>query len=184
MAVEYLEEPVDNVTVAGDSGISARTDVIREIDLMVGDIAGNARRVIECAERLRGSADIVVFPELTLTGYPPEDLLFHSRLRHDVATAMAQLRDELRGVAIVVGYPEYDGDLIYNSAAFIYDGEVIANHRKQCLPNYGVFDEMRYFQPGAGPTVVEFRGIRFALTVCEDLWEPGPPAPDLAPVNG
>jgi len=89
---------------------------------------------------------------------------------------MARLKDDLRGVAIVVGYPEYDGDAIHNSAALIHDGELIANHRKQCLPNYGVFDEMRYFEPGAGPTVVAFRGFRLALTVCEDLWEAGPPA--------
>ena len=151
---------------------------LAQLNLVVGDVSANTAKIVRAAISARDEqrADMVLFPELAVTGYPPEDLLFHSRLRHDVATAMAQLRDELRGVAIVVGYPEYDGDLIYNSAAFIHDGEVIANHRKQCLPNYGVFDEMRYFQPGAGPTVVEFRGIRFALTVCEDLWEPGPPA--------
>ncbi len=151
---------------------------LAQLNLVVGDVVANTAKILSTARTARDEqrADLVVFPELAVTGYPPEDLLFHSRLRYDVARAMARLKDDLRGVAIVVGYPEYDGDAIHNSAALIDDGELIANHRKQCLPNYGVFDEMRYFQPGAGPTVVAFRGFRLALTVCEDLWEAGPPA--------
>jgi NAD+ synthase (glutamine-hydrolysing) len=151
---------------------------LAQLNLVVGDVSANTAKILDAAVRARDEqrADIVLFPELAVTGYPPEDLLFHGRLRHDVATAMAKLRDELRGVAVVVGYPEYHGDAIYNSAAMILDGLVLANHRKQCLPNYGVFDELRYFQPGAGPTVVDYGGFRIALTICEDLWEPGPPA--------
>jgi NAD+ synthase (glutamine-hydrolysing) len=151
---------------------------LAQLNLVVGDVVANTGKILSTARTARDEqrADLVVFPELAVTGYPPEDLLFHSRLRYDVARAMARLKDDLRGVAIVVGYPEYDGDAIHNSAALIHDGELIANHRKQCLPNYGVFDEMRYFEPGAGPTVVAFRGFRLALTVCEDLWEAGPPA--------
>ena len=100
---------------------------LAQLNLVVGDVSANTAKIVRAAISARDEqrADMVLFPELAVTGYPPEDLLFHSRLRHDVATAMAQLRDELRGVAIVVGYPEYDGDLIYNSAAFVYDLSLI-----------------------------------------------------------
>jgi NAD+ synthase (glutamine-hydrolysing) len=117
---------------------------------------------------------VVVFPELTLAGYPPEDLLFHAGLRKQVATGLARVCAELRGIDAVVGYPEYAGTAIYNSAALIRDGRMIANHRKQELPNYKVFDEKRYFKPGVESTIVDMKGVRTAILVCEDIWEPTP----------
>ena len=90
----------------------------------------------------------MLFPELTLCGYPPEDLLLHRGLRSRVEAAFDEVKNGVRGIAMLLGYPEYDGDAIYNSAALMRDGRVLANHRKQALPNYAVFDEKRYFQPG------------------------------------
>jgi NAD+ synthase (glutamine-hydrolysing) len=149
---------------------------LAQLNTFVGDVAGNTQRVIDTtleAQR-RLQPDIVLFPELTLCGYPPEDLLFHTGLRRQVGTALERLRAEIRGPAVVVGYPEYDGKHIYNSAALLRDGETIANYRKQELPNYSVFDEKRYFQQGRESCIVEIKGIRVALLICEDIWEPGP----------
>jgi NAD+ synthase (glutamine-hydrolysing) len=147
---------------------------LAQINLLVGDVAGNAGRVLESAQRARAElgADLVLFPELTLCGYPPEDLLFHRGLRRQVEHGLARVRDEVRGVAVMVGFPEYTRAGIYNSAALIADGEIAAIHRKAELPNYKVFDEKRYFRPGTQPTVVNCKGLRVGLLVCEDLWTP------------
>lgn len=149
---------------------------LAQLDLVVGDVDGNTTLIIAAARaaRERDRADLVVFPELALSGYPPEDLLFHAAMRRRIAAGLERLRSELRDVTIYVGYPEYAGRQIYNSAALIRDGVVLANHRKQCLPNYKVFDEKRYFVPGAEPTMVEFNGTRLGLLICEDIWEPEP----------
>ena len=92
--------------------------------------------------------DLLVFPELTLSGYPPEDLLFHGGFRQAIDRALATVRDAVRGMGVIVGYPEYVGRDIYNSAALLCDGALVANHRKRELPNYKVFDEKRYFRAG------------------------------------
>jgi len=149
---------------------------LAQLDLFVGDVDGNARRIIEAAAlaRDRERADIVVFPELALSGYPPEDLLFHAGMRRRVAEGLARAREAIQGIAAYIGYPEYVEGRIYNSAALVRDGVVLANHRKQCLPNYKVFDEKRYFAPGTEATVVDFDGQRLGLLVCEDIWEPEP----------
>jgi NAD+ synthase (glutamine-hydrolysing) len=149
---------------------------LAQLDLFVGDVDGNARRIIEAASiaRDRERADVIVFPELALSGYPPEDLLFHTGMRRRVAEGLARAGEEIRGIAAVIGYPEYVQGQIYNSAALVKDGELLANHRKQCLPNYKVFDEKRYFVPGNEPTVIELAGRRIGLLVCEDAWEPEP----------
>jgi predicted amidohydrolase len=115
-------------------------------------------------------------PELAVSGYPPEDLLFHSGLRAQVARSIERLRIRVARDHLVAGYPEYAGDRIFNSAIVIRDGEVLANHRKACLPNYRVFDEKRYFTPGTLPTVLDLNGIRAGILVCEDVWEPEPAA--------
>ena len=115
---------------------------------------------MDCAARARDElgCDLVLFPELTLCGYPPEDLLLHRGLRSRVEAAFATVKEGVRGVAVYLGYPEYDGDAIYNSAALIRDGVVLANHRKIALPNYAVFDEKRYFtRSGDGATVFDRR---------------------------
>jgi NAD+ synthase (glutamine-hydrolysing) len=149
---------------------------LAQLNLFVGDVAGNTQRVLDTAidARDRLKADVVLFPELTLCGYPPEDLLFHNGLRRQVAAALDQVRAQTRGISLVVGYPEYVDDSIYNSAVLVRDGLTLANYRKQELPNYAVFDEKRYFKHGKGSCIVELNGIRAAILICEDIWEPNP----------
>jgi NAD+ synthase (glutamine-hydrolysing) len=149
-----------------------------QLNLVVGDVEGNTSRIIEAATRARDTfeADLVMMPELAVSGYPPEDLLFHFGLKAQVAQSIERLKSEVRGIALVVGYPEYAGTRIFNSAIVIRDGQVLANHRKACLPNYRVFDEKRYFVPGTEPTIVELNGIKAGILVCEDVWEPEPAA--------
>ena len=150
---------------------------LSQSDFLVGDVGGNTEAIVATVERATRelAADLVVFPELAVSGYPPEDLLFHRGLRHQVDAALLRLREAARGpTAIAVGYPEYSGTQIFNSMALLDEGAVQANHRKACLPNYRVFDEKRYFEAGAQPTVVAFRGLRLGLLICEDIWEPEP----------
>ena len=148
---------------------------LAQYDLIVGDIDGNAARVLQAAALGRAAgADVVLTPELSLVGYPPEDLLFHSGFRTQVKEAVARLTQASGSIDLVFGYPEYHDGKIYNSAALIRDGRVYANHRKQALPNYKVFDEKRYFSPGLAPTLVDVQGARIALLVCEDLWQSAP----------
>jgi NAD+ synthase (glutamine-hydrolysing) len=148
---------------------------LAQINTRVGAIDANTAKVLDYAARAREQGcELVLYPELTLCGYPPEDLLLHRGLRSRVTEAFERVRDEVRGIALYLGYPEYEGDAIYNSAALLRDGRVLANHRKQALPNYAVFDEKRYFQPGEGATVVYLDGCRFGLVICEDVWVPAP----------
>jgi NAD+ synthase (glutamine-hydrolysing) len=147
---------------------------LAQLDLLVGDVHGNATRVIDTARRARNdlSADLVLFPELSLSGYPPEDLLFHRGFRRQIEAGLAKVREEVQDVSLMVGFPEYAGTLIFNSAALIHEGIIAAVHRKAELPNYKVFDEKRYFLPGTQPTVADVKGFRCGLLVCEDIWEP------------
>ena len=149
-----------------------------QLNLLVGDVEGNTSRIIKAANRAREElgADLIMLPELAVSGYPPEDLLFHSGLRTQVARSIERLKSEVRGITLVTGYPEYVGDRIFNSAIVMRDGDVLANHRKACLPNYRVFDEKRYFTPGTRPSVFDLNGIRVGILVCEDVWEPEPAA--------
>ena len=156
-----------------------------QLNATVGDIAGNAERIrAGRAAALEAGADLVLFPELALTGYPPEDLLLREHFLTDAAAALQELAAETREIVAVVGFPERAED-VYNAAAVLADGAVHAVYRKVYLPNYGVFDEERYFQAGAGGAVVDIgeqagTPQRVGLTVCEDIWEPGPPASDEA----
>src|SRR5262245_5235197 len=149
---------------------------LAQLNLFVGDVGGNAQRVIDVAAEARDrlKADLVLFPELALSGYPPEDLLFHKGMKRQVAAAMERVRSEVKGVTVMVGYPDYGDDIIYNAAALIHDGKLLANYHKQELPNYLVFDEKRYFRQGQQSCVVELNGIRVGLLICEDIWEPAP----------
>ncbi|MGE0114837.1 MAG: NAD+ synthase [Steroidobacteraceae bacterium] len=149
---------------------------LAQFNIPVGDVAGNTERVLKAAAdaRDRLAADLVLFPELTLTGYPPEDLLFHAGVRRQVAAGVERLRAEVTGIAALVGYPEYVDRTIYNACAVLRDGESLLNYRKQELPNYKVFDEKRYFKPGTETSLIEINGIRVATLICEDLWESGP----------
>ena len=147
-----------------------------QLNLLVGDVAGNAKRIVAAAERACGelNTDLLVLPELTLSGYPPEDLLFHRGFRVQVDQGLETVRGARSSCGVVVGFPEYAGTQIFNSAALIEAGNVRATHRKSALPNYKVFDEKRYFKAGGQPTVVDFRGFRIGILVCEDIWEPEP----------
>ncbi len=150
------------------------TIALAQINLLVGDIAGNAARVLRCAERLRGRADIIVFPELTLTGYPPEDLLLRPACDTRVAAALREIAAAARGTTLVLGYPVQRDGVRYNAAGVLRDGVVTAEYLKMELPNYSVFDERRYFEPGAQAVVFEQAGIHFGLTICEDIWFDAP----------
>lgn len=147
-----------------------------QLNLVVGDVDGNTSRIVAAAAAARDEhhADVVMVPELAVSGYPPEDLLFHSGMRIQVGRSLERLKEEVRGITLIAGYPEYDGTKIFNSAVVIRDGAVLANHRKACLPNYRVFDEKRYFTPGTEPTVVELNGIKAGVLVCEDIWDAAP----------
>jgi NAD+ synthase (glutamine-hydrolysing) len=149
---------------------------LAQLNLFVGDVSGNAQRLIDTSAQARDElrADLVLFPELSLSGYPPEDLLFHSGLRRQVKTALDRVRSETSGITVVAGYPEYVEEGIYNAAAVLRDGAAVANYRKQELPNYSVFDEKRYFEHGLDTCIFELKGIRVALLICEDIWEPNP----------
>lgn len=149
---------------------------LAQVDLAVGDVAGNTAKIIDYATRARDSAraDLVVFPELSVCGYPPEDLLFHAGLRHSVERAVAEIRDKVFGIAVLIGFPEYDNGDIYNSCAVLSDGHVICQYRKQLLPNYSVFDEERYFTAGKNAGVFRLNGVRIGVTICEDVWRPEP----------
>jgi len=146
---------------------------LAQLDLLVGDVQGNAARIIETAENARAALapDLLVFPELALSGYPPEDLLFHRGFRRQVEAGLDALKRQVHGVCVYVGYPEYSGLNIFNSGSLLADGRVLATHRKIELPNYKVFDEKRYFRAGSEPTVIECRGFRLGLLICEDIWE-------------
>jgi len=157
--------------------------VMGQINPIVGDITGNVDRIIAAAEKAKDQfkADLIVFPELTLTGYPPEDLLLRPELLRRVEAGILKLKQHIEGIAVVVGHPEGQKGELYNAASVIADGQCIATYYKQCLPNYSVFDEKRYFIKGYQATVFDFKGIKFGLTICEDIWftEPALQAADM-----
>ena len=153
---------------------------LAQINPLVGDVAGNEQLVrARLLEAREAGAQIVLFPELVLTGYPPEDLLLKEHVLADARAALERLAADAQGIVAVVGFPERARD-VYNAAAVLCDGEVQAVYRKCRLPNYGVFDEHRYFQRGRSGGVIEVDGVLVGLTVCEDIWVPGPPASDEA----
>jgi NAD+ synthase (glutamine-hydrolysing) len=148
---------------------------LAQINFLVGNIAANVNNIIEAAVYARDqlNADIVVFPELTITGYPAEDLLLRDDFIAEANNAVYQLVDRVPGIALVVGFPERDDNKLYNSAVVLHQGVMLACYRKQALPNYGVFDEQRYFTAGNQPCVFEFNGAFIGLTICEDVWKSG-----------
>lgn len=146
--------------------------VIAQLNLMVGDTDGNAQRVIEAAVKARDDlhADLVVFPELTITGYPPEDLLLRRGFRDHAKQSLEQIRQQVHGIDVILGYPYDEADGVYNAASLIREGEIIATYFKHHLPNYSVFDEKRYFLAGSKPCVVNIKGVAVGITICEDIW--------------
>jgi NAD+ synthase (glutamine-hydrolysing) len=149
---------------------------LAQIDSTVGDLDGNAAKILEYAVRARDlGCDAVAFPELALSGYPPEDLLLRHRFILDNAQALQRIVEQApRDIAMVTGFVDGDGD-IYNAAAVIYGGRVAGVYHKHLLPNYGVFDEQRYFRAGTEAPVFEIAGVRVGVTVCEDIWYAGGP---------
>ncbi len=150
--------------------------VMAQLNLIVGDIDANANRVIACARRAidEQSADMIVFPELTLTGYPPEDLLFRPSLKLRVDKALQKILAANLDIYMVLGYPRKVEDKLYNALSVIRGSDQLGVYHKQLLPSYEVFDEHRYFAPGDGPLLLDIAGSRMAFTVCEDMWGPGP----------
>lgn len=153
------------------------TIMMAQINPVVGDVEGNTSLIIESAKqaKLEHQADIVVFPEMTLTGYPPEDLLFREALYRKVELSLSVICEQVTDIVLVLGYPMMDelGDR-FNMAAWIEDGQIQASYIKQNLPNYSVFDEKRYFSSGQQPCVVEYKGVKFGLLICEDIWKLSP----------
>ncbi len=159
--------------------MSTLVTALAQINPLVGDIPGNTRRIMQAAERAGAEhgAQLIVFPELTLTGYPPEDLLLRPSLATRIDRALDDLCDFTRRVpnqALVIGYPKRDKDGLRNVAGIIAEGQIIAEYAKQHLPNYQVFDEKRYFTEGDRLVCATFMGVKLALTVCEDIWHAGP----------
>src|SRR3954453_17265772 len=153
---------------------------LHQLNATVGDIAGNERAMSAAiAQAKEAGAQIVAFPELAVTGYPPEDLLLKEHFLRDARAAVDRLAEEAQGIVSLVGFPEYAED-VFNALAVLADGEVQGIYRKMRLPNYGVFDEVRYFQAGVAPAVIEVDGVTVGLSICEDMWVPGPPLPDGA----
>src|SRR5690349_3431367 len=153
---------------------------LAQINPVVGDLTGNRELILgRLAEAKAQNADLVLFPELSVTGYPPEDLLLRPGFVRAAEQSLETIAREARGIVAVVGTPHFDRDL-YNAAAVCAGGEVKAIVRKRFLPNYGVFDEFRYFAPGDRLTLFELGDTLFGVTICEDMWQPGPPATDLA----
>jgi NAD+ synthase (glutamine-hydrolysing) len=153
---------------------------LAQIDSRVGDIEGNVAKITEQIGRARDAgAELVLFPELAVTGYPPEDLLLKEHFLLAATEAVAELAGEAQGIVALVGFPERADD-VHNALAVLAEGELKAVYRKTVLPNYGVFDEQRYFQVGDGGAVLQLGDARLGLTICEDVWTPGPPASDEA----
>lgn len=151
------------------------TVVMAQMNPTVGDVAGNTRKVLELTKEAlhQHRADVIVFPEMCLTGYPPEDILLRPGLYPQVQAALDTLCEARLPVAMVVGYPMMDAlEERFNMAAWVYEGQLQAVYMKQFLPNYGPFDEKRYFAPGEQACVIEHKGVRFGLLICEDVWKP------------
>ncbi|HEX2434281.1 MAG TPA: NAD+ synthase [Gaiellaceae bacterium] len=153
---------------------------LAQINTVVGDLDGNRDRIVRRLHEAReANADLVLFPELAVTGYPPEDLLFRPEFLRQTRKSLDQIAAEATDIAALVGFPWLERDL-FNACAVCADGEVKAIYPKRFLPNYGVFDEVRYFQPGRDLLLLRVGEGLIGPTVCEDIWQPGPPATDLA----
>ena len=153
---------------------------LAQIDTTVGDLDGNRARILGRLEEAKAAgADLVLFPELAVTGYPPEDLLLRPGFVRAAEESLGEIARATHGITALVGYPHFDRDL-YNACAVCAGGELKAIYRKRFLPNYGVFDEDRYFAPARDLLLLEHGDALIGPTVCEDMWQPGPPATDLA----
>jgi len=146
-----------------------------QINSTVGDFQGNVKKITQTIQKARqAGADLVAVPELAVPGYPPEDLLFNSAFLQDNLTALKEVARSTRGITAVVGFADVGAD-IYNAAAILHHGEWVGTYHKVYLPNYGVFDENRYFREGKEFLVCEREETVFGVNICEDIWYPGDP---------
>lgn len=146
------------------------TIALAQLNWLVGDIEGNTERMLGIVEQYRHSADLVMFSELALCGYPPEDLLYRDDFYLRCEQQLARLQKASNDVGILVGHPYKQDDVCYNALSVFHQGKLLARYNKQLLPNYGVFDEERYFTAGKESCVIEFNGYKLGLLICEDLW--------------
>ena len=145
---------------------------IAQINCTVGDLSGNTRKILDYADQAKNvRADLVIAPELALSGYPPEDLLLRKGFRLACNSALTDLAKEVNGVTLLVGHPHLAGNKLYNAASVIRDGKITATYLKNQLPNDSVFDERRYFEPGSDPCVFELKGVKFGVNICQDIWQ-------------
>jgi NAD+ synthase (glutamine-hydrolysing) len=155
-----------------------------QINVTVGDLDGNARNILEWMDRARDAgADIVTFPELALTGYPPEDLLLKPQFIDANLAALDRIVEKTRDITAIIGFVDRQGD-IFNAAAIVQDGKLVTSYHKMYLPNYGVFDEFRYFQAGKSCPVLQMHGATIGVSICEDIWYPDGPVFDQALSGG
>jgi len=149
---------------------------LAQINLCVGDIEGNTKLIIENILRAKEQlhADIIIFPELAITSYPPEDLLLRPALHSQIKNSLKDICNAAHGIDVIIGYPLLSEDKLYNSCSLLRDGAIEETYHKQLLPNYGVFDEKRYFEPGDETILFDLHGVPTALSICEDIWEDSP----------
>jgi len=146
-----------------------------QLDFVVGRIEGNRDRILEIIkDAQKNQVDLVLFPELCLTGYPPEDLLLRKDFLDRVDAALEAIAKATQGITAIIGFPERKAGHLFNSAAILSNGHTLSTYQKRLLPNYGVFDEKRYFKEGNAPCVFEMSGLNIGLTLCEDIWHEGP----------
>lgn len=145
---------------------------IAQLNLTVGAIADNTDRIIDAMRRAPGETDIILFPELCVSAYPPEDLLLRPAFHEAVQAAIARIVSQSGEIYLLIGHPRRQGDRLYNAASLIHRQKIIAVYHKQNLPNYGVFDEKRYFEAGNEACLFEINGCRAAISICEDIWVP------------
>src|SRR6478752_2590738 len=148
---------------------------LAQINPIVGDIPGNTHLVLQSIATAKAQgARVILFPELVLTGYPPEDLLLRPSLEQRIAVALQQVANAEPDMYVIVGYPAHVDGKLFNTAGVFFGGKKIAEYHKQCLPNYRVFDEKRYFSAGDSPCVFDLDGVPVGLTICEDIWQERP----------
>ena len=146
-----------------------------QVNVTVGDLKGNAQKLMKAIDQARAmGVDLVAFPELAIPGYPPEDLLLNPTFVRDNLEVLKEVARVTRGITAIVGFADMTDD-IYNAAAILHEGEIVDVYHKIYLPNYGVFDEDRYFQSGQEALVFELKGTVIGVNVCEDIWYPGDP---------
>jgi NAD+ synthase (glutamine-hydrolysing) len=155
---------------------------VAQLNFWVGDIQRNLKTILDAIEtaKKQDKADLIVFPELALSGYPPEDLLFRPELHEQIEAALKAILQQAKGIDIVLGYPQKINGALYNAAVVLRDQTIISHYQKQKLPNYGVFDEARYFSAGNQPCLFSCKQISIGILICEDIWYPEPVAQTVA----